>query len=77
MAKVMISLPDELLAALDEAAQRADTTRSAFIRQAVRERLARGPVDRARRDAAVEHLRRAFSDATFNPEDFIRADRER
>jgi len=75
VSKVMISLPAELLAALDEAAAGAEKSRSAFIREAVRERLARSSLDERRE--ALEELRRLFRGARGKPEDFIRADRER
>ena len=73
--KVMISLPDDLLRALDAAAERAEQTRSRFIRDAVRERLARGSLDTRRE--ALEQLRRSFRDAPpVNPEELIRAERD-
>jgi len=75
MAKVMISLPDELLRALDEAAGAAEKSRSAFIREAVRERLARGALDTRRE--ALEELRRSFRGERFHPEELIRAERDR
>jgi Arc/MetJ-type ribon-helix-helix transcriptional regulator len=76
MAKVMISLPEELLRLLDEAATREEKSRSAFIREAVRERLARGSLDTRRE--ALEYLRRSFRDAPdIKPEEFIRAERDR
>jgi metal-responsive CopG/Arc/MetJ family transcriptional regulator len=71
----MISLPDDLLRALDEAAHRADQSRSRYIRDAVRERLARGALDERRE--ALEELRRLFRGQRFDPEALIRAERER
>jgi hypothetical protein len=72
----MISLPEELLGLLDEAATREDKSRSAFIRDAVRERLARGSLDTRRE--ALEQLRRSFRDAPrIKPEELIRAERDR
>jgi metal-responsive CopG/Arc/MetJ family transcriptional regulator len=41
MAKVMISMPDELLAKVDAAAKRRNTTRSAFLAEAVKRELNR------------------------------------
>lgn len=41
MAKVMISLPDELLAAVDERAAERATSRSAFLAAAARRELTR------------------------------------
>ena len=41
MRRVQITLADELLASVDRAAKRLKTTRSAFMRQALRDALAR------------------------------------
>ena len=72
----MISLPDHLLQLLDDAAAREEKSRSAFIREAVRERLARGSLDTRRE--ALEALRHSFRDAPhINPEELIRAERDR
>lgn len=77
MAKVMISMPDELLETLDEAAADAEMSRSAFIRNAIRARL----VDLVRedRDAAIKEMREALKDVRLNvsPEELIRAERDR
>lgn len=75
MAKVMISLPDDLLATLDDAATRASQTRSAFIRDALRVRLARADVEARRR--AVRALQARLAGLAFDPEAAVRAERER
>jgi metal-responsive CopG/Arc/MetJ family transcriptional regulator len=53
MAKVMISIPDDLLARLDQHARRLGQTRSGFLRQLVERELA---VDGAARAARVRAL---------------------
>jgi hypothetical protein len=47
VAKVMISMPDPLLADLDAEAARRHTTRSGLLQEAVRRELGRLPRDRA------------------------------
>ncbi len=49
MAKVMVSLPDDLLSTLDAEAARKNTTRSGLLRDYVREGLRHRGQDRARR----------------------------
>ncbi|MDN5796400.1 MAG: ribbon-helix-helix domain-containing protein [Intrasporangium sp.] len=49
MAKVMVSLPDDLLGALDAEAARRNTTRSGLLRDYVREGLRHRGQERARR----------------------------
>jgi metal-responsive CopG/Arc/MetJ family transcriptional regulator len=75
MAKVLVSIPDELLEALDAAAARRLTTRSAFLRTAIRAQLAkpdplaiRAAVGRGR--AAIARL------GAFESEVWIRAERD-
>lgn len=53
MAKVMISLPDELLASVDVEAARRGTTRSGLIRQLADEALRRRSEERA---ATIDRL---------------------
>ena len=48
MAKVMVSLPDELLAQLDAEAKRRSTTRSGLLADAVRRELASPSVEARR-----------------------------
>lgn len=56
MAKVMVSLPDDLLGAVDREADRRGTTRSGLLRELAEESLRRGTVQRARRMAEIEKL---------------------
>jgi metal-responsive CopG/Arc/MetJ family transcriptional regulator len=58
MAKVMVSMPDELLAAVDAEARRAGTSRSAVLRGFADAALRRRRADRA------EAMRALLSDAS-------------
>lgn len=76
MAKVMISIPDSLLDALDAEVERRQTSRSALLQDAARRELG---VLRRDRDAVLADLD-AFSAAWTGPVDaaaLIRADRRR
>jgi metal-responsive CopG/Arc/MetJ family transcriptional regulator len=75
MSKVMISLPDELLAKVDAEAKRRSTSRSALLAGAARRELARkDPADVAAAIARSEHR---FRDAgRFESADLVRADRD-
>ncbi|MGH7609068.1 MAG: hypothetical protein ACREOD_03855 [Candidatus Dormibacteria bacterium] len=53
MAKVMISMPDDLLLALDVEASRRRTTRSGLLRELAEETLHRRSVARAKRMAEI------------------------
>jgi metal-responsive CopG/Arc/MetJ family transcriptional regulator len=76
MSKVMVSLPDDLLAQLDVEVKRRSTTRSALLAAAARRELARQ--DPAELSAAVERSERRFRDAgSFESADLIRSDRDR
>jgi hypothetical protein len=46
MAKVMVSIPDDLLAEIDSEASRQGTSRSALLQKAAREEIGLGPADR-------------------------------
>lgn len=75
MAKVLISVPDDLLDRIDDEAKRRLTTRSAFLQEAARREL--GGATAAAIDAAVERARLALADAgSFESTDVIRADRD-
>ena len=54
MAKVMISMPDDLLSAVDAEARRRSTTRSGVLRAFAGEALRRRGADRAARIAQLE-----------------------
>lgn len=74
MAKVMISLPDELLADLDRSARERGSTRSGLIRE-----LAEGHLQRARGDR-TRRIRELLSHAASHDGkavEHIRADRSR
>lgn len=75
MAKVMVSLPDELLERVDEEAARRSTTRSALLAMAVRRELERrDPVAVA---AAIERSRERFRDSgEFEAADLVRSNRD-
>ena len=78
MAKVMISMPEELLWSLDAAARRRSASRSEFIRQLVRtefdaEKLAE------RRQRGIDDIRAVSGRHQMSapPEELVRAERQR
>jgi predicted transcriptional regulator len=74
-AKVMISLPVDLLERIDRAAGERQTSRSAFLQTAARREL--GWPDAAAIDAAVDRGRAALADAgRFDSARLIRAQRD-
>jgi hypothetical protein len=76
MAKVMISIPDDLLATLDAEAKRRSTSRSALLQSAARREL--GLVQRSRESllADLDELSRTW-DGPVDVVALIRADRQR
>jgi predicted transcriptional regulator len=75
MAKVMISMPDDLLERLDEEAARRHSSRSALLQEAVRREL--GWPDPAVVDAAVSRARAALAGAgAFDSAALVRAERD-
>jgi metal-responsive CopG/Arc/MetJ family transcriptional regulator len=75
MSKVMVSLPDDLLAAVDAEARRRSTSRSALLADAARRELARR--DSRAVAAAIERSERRFASAgAFESADLVRADRD-
>lgn len=75
MAKVMVSLADDLLAELDAEAKRRSTSRSALLAAAARRELARR--DSQQVAAAIERSEERFRRAgTFESADLVRQDRE-
>ena len=75
MGKVLVSMPDELLEAIDAAVDRRGTTRSAFLQAAARTALA--SPDPALIRAALERGRGAIADlGAFESRDLIRAVRD-
>lgn len=75
MAKVMVSLSDELLAQLDAEVARRSTSRSALLAVAARRELTRQ--DPAELTAALERSERRFRDAgSFESADLVRSERD-
>jgi predicted transcriptional regulator len=75
MAKVMISLGDDVLARIDREAQRRGTSRSALIREAALREL--GRPDSGLMDAAVARSRARFAPAArFESAKLVRAERD-
>lgn len=75
VAKVMISLPDELLERIDARAKAAHETRSGFLRHAAERRLAAERPPRSRREME-ELLDRATGNFGGDAAKLIREDRE-
>jgi Arc/MetJ-type ribon-helix-helix transcriptional regulator len=74
-AKVMVSIPDELLERIDREAGERGTSRSGFLQEAARREL--GWPDPARVDAALERGRTALAGAgSFEAAELIRDERE-
>jgi metal-responsive CopG/Arc/MetJ family transcriptional regulator len=74
VAKVMISLPDELLERIDARARAEHETRSGFLRQAVEQRLA--VEEEQRRQEIRDLLERATGNFGGGAAELIREDRE-
>jgi predicted transcriptional regulator len=75
MAKVMISLPDELLEHIDHEAERRRSSRSALLQEAARREL--GWPDPAALDTAVARARKAMAGAgAFESAELVRAERD-
>ncbi len=75
MAKVMVSLPDELMGQLDAEAKRRGTTRSGLLADVVRRELAFPTPDAVRH--AVAFLEECFAGSPpFEAADMVRLDRD-
>jgi Arc/MetJ-type ribon-helix-helix transcriptional regulator len=75
MAKVMISLPDDLLDRIDQEVERRHSSRSALLQQAARREL--GWPDPVAIDAAVARARKALAGAgSFESAALVRAERD-
>lgn len=75
MAKVLISMPDDLLERVDREAERRGATRSGFIQHAAQREL--GWPDRGAFDAALERGRAALTGAgAFESAELVRAERD-
>jgi predicted transcriptional regulator len=76
MAKVMVSLPDDLLGALDAEAGRRHTSRSALLQSAARRELGLLRRERAAVLAELDELSRAW-DGPIDAAALVRAERLR
>ena len=75
MAKVMISIPDDLLVRVDTEARRRATTRSGLLALAVTRELDRR--DPEAMDAAIARLKESFRNAgPFDAAELVRAERD-
>jgi metal-responsive CopG/Arc/MetJ family transcriptional regulator len=75
MAKVMVSLPDDLLQQIDTAAQHRSTSRSAFLATAARRELMRR--DPEAMAAAIARSEQRFEQSGgFDSAQLVRADRD-
>ena len=75
MSKVMVSLPDDLLAELDAEARRRATSRSALLAAAARRELARPDSERVA--AAIARSEARFDNVgAFEAADLVRHDRD-
>jgi metal-responsive CopG/Arc/MetJ family transcriptional regulator len=75
MAKVMVSLPDDLLAQVDAEAARRATTRSALLAQAARRELQRRDPEAV--EAAIRRSRERFvRSGGFEAADVVRSSRD-
>jgi metal-responsive CopG/Arc/MetJ family transcriptional regulator len=75
MAKVLISIPDDLLVRVDREAARRSTSRSGLLQAAARREL--GWPDAEEIDAAIDRGRAALASAgSFESRELIRADRD-
>ncbi len=75
MSKVLISLPDEVLARIDREVASRGTTRSGFLEEAARRELGWPAPDQV--EAAVKRAREALAPyGAFDPADLIRRERD-
>ena len=75
MKKVLISVPDDLLARIDRESRARRTTRSRFLEEAAQHELGWPPSDSM--DAAVKRAREALAGSgRFESADLIRQDRD-
>ena len=75
MSKVMVSIPDQLLADIDTEARRRSTSRSALLADAARRELARRDPDHVA--AAIARSEQRFvREGTFEAADLVRRDRD-
>jgi len=75
MSKVMVSIPDQLLADIDTEARRRSTSRSALLADAARRELARRDPDHVA--AAIARSEQRFvRGGTFEAADLVRRERD-
>lgn len=75
MSKVMVSLPEDLLAEIDKEAKRRSMSRSALLASAARRELARPDPEHVA--AAIARSERRFRNAgAFDAIDLVRGDRD-
>lgn len=75
MAKVMVSLPDDLLHAVDTEAARRGTTRSGFLRELAEETLRRRSSNRADRMLEIDQEKPARSGRGGNVAELVKKTR--
>ncbi len=75
MSKVMVSIPDELLARVDQEAKRRSVSRSALLAAAVRRELDRRDSD-AVAEAVARSEQRFARSGRFDAGEMVRADRD-
>ncbi|MEO6143632.1 MAG: ribbon-helix-helix protein, CopG family [Dermatophilaceae bacterium] len=75
MSKVMVSLPEDLLAEIDTEAKRRSTSRSALLASAARRELARRDPEKLT-EAIARSVRRFDRAGTFDASDLVRDDRD-
>ena len=76
MSKVMVSLPDDLLARVDEEAKRRSLSRSALLAAAARRELSRRDPETVAKAVARSEQRFARA-GRFDAAELVRADRDR
>jgi metal-responsive CopG/Arc/MetJ family transcriptional regulator len=75
MSKVMVSLPDDLLAEIDEETARRGGSRSAFLAEAARTEIRRGRPETM--ESAVRRSEERFRNApVFDSAELIRSERD-
>ena len=75
MSKIMVSIPEDLLAKIDAEAQRRSTSRSALLAAAARRELAQPDPERVA-EALARSEQRFRNAGTFEATDLVRRDRD-
>lgn len=71
----MVSLPDDLLRAVDTEAERRGTTRSGFLRELAEEALRRRSIRRAHRMGEIDQMEGALAGHGGEVADLVKASR--